>query len=160
VLLGVLVVVNLTAVDWPAYGWDFFGASVALLLVGFTEELVARGLLLTALRGRFPEGLVWFLSTLGFALMHLVNLFAGLPVDVTILQAADAFLFGTGLYILRRGTGTLVWSMVLHGMWDFSLFALGRGTPAPWSGLVAAELPVGLVGLVAVWWQVRDRPAA
>ncbi len=73
-LLGLLVLLNLSAVDWPAYGLDFLGASVALLLVGFTEELVARGLLLTALRGWFSEGSVWFRSTRGIEVMQLVNI--------------------------------------------------------------------------------------
>ncbi len=47
--------------------------------------------------------------------------------------------------------------MVLHGFWDFSLFALGRGTPAPWGDLAGGELLIGLVGLVAVRWTIRGR---
>jgi hypothetical protein len=92
--------------------------------------------------------------------MHLVNVLAGLPVVTTAEQAVNAFLFGTALYILRRTTGSLLWCMALHGFWDFSLFALGRGTPAPWDGLSGFELPIGLVGGVVVRWAVRDRAAS
>ena len=160
-LLGVLVVADLAAVDWPAYGLPFLGASVALLLVGFTEEIAARGLLITALRARLPEGWVWFLSTLVFALMHLVNILSGLTPAETVVQAVNAFLFGTALYILRRVSGTLLRCMVLHAGWDFSLLALGRGTPAAYAGWTPLlEVPIGLFALIAVRWVATSPRAA
>jgi len=98
---------------------------------------------------------VWFLSSLTFGLMHLVNLVDGQALGQTLFQVLSAFLFGTALYILRRVTGTLVWAMVLHALWDFSVFAAGRGEPSALAGLGGLELVVGLVGLVAVVGVVR-----
>lgn len=154
-LLTVLVLLNLLGTDWGAYDVGFFAASLVLLLVGFTEEIATRGLLVVGLRSRLGEGWVWFLSSLAFGLMHLVNLVDGQALGQTLFQAFSAFLFGTALYILRRVTGTLVWAMVLHALWDFSVFAVGRGEPSALAHLGGLELVVGLLGLVAVIWVIR-----
>ncbi|MBM7829461.1 membrane protease YdiL (CAAX protease family) [Agromyces cerinus] len=157
IAMAVLVLVNLAATDWAAYDVAFFGASIVLLLVGFTEELTTRGLLLVGLRSRLSEPWVWFLSTLAFALMHYINVFAGQGFLPTTQQVGFAFLGGTIFYILRRTTGSLVWAMVLHGFWDFSTFSSGYGETSPLVGLTAIlYLVVGLFALVAVWWTFRS----
>lgn len=154
-LMAVLVLVNLAVTDWSAYDLGFFGASLALLLVGFTEELTTRGLLLTGLRAGLSEGWVWFLSTLAFGVMHYANVLGGQAFGPTSLQVLNAFLFGTTLYILRRVTGSLVWAMVLHALWDFSVFAIGKGHPAPLAGVVGiVGIVVGVLSLIAVRWVI------
>ncbi|WP_431838151.1 CPBP family intramembrane glutamic endopeptidase [Cellulomonas sp. Y8] len=154
-LLTVLMVLNLVGTDWGAYDVGFFAASLVLMLVGFTEEIATRGLLVVALRSRLGEGWVWFLSSLTFGLIHLANLFNGQALGQTLFQVFSAFLFGTALYILRRVSGTLVWAMVLHALWDFSVFAVGRGDASPLANQGGLELVVGLIGLVAVAWVIR-----
>lgn len=154
-LLTVLVVLNLVGTDWGAYDGGFFAASLVLLLVGFTEEIATRGLLVVGLRSRLGEGWVWFLSSLAFGLIHLANLVNGQALGQTLFQVFSAFLFGTALYILRRVTGTLVWAMMLHALWDFSVFAAGRGEASALANQGGLELVVGLSGLVAVVWVIR-----
>lgn len=93
------------------------------LLVGFNEELVTRGQLIVALRTRFGELGVWFFSTLLFALLHLPNtLFGTGPFG--LLQVLFTFLAGTTFYLLRRVSGTLIYAMALHALWDFSTLAV------------------------------------
>ena len=65
------------------------------------------------------------LSSLLFGLMHLLNVALGAPFSGTIAQVAIAFGSGTAFYILRRVTGSLIAAMVLHGLWDVSVFAVG-----------------------------------
>lgn len=48
----------LAGTDWGAYSGAFLAASLVLCLVGFTEEIVNRGLLMVALRSRLGEGWV------------------------------------------------------------------------------------------------------
>jgi membrane protease YdiL (CAAX protease family) len=156
VLIAIAAVLNLAGTDWSAYSGAFLGASLVLLLVGFTEEMVHRGLLLTALRSRFSEVWVWLITSVLFAVMHFVNVLLGAPVAGTISQVGAAFLMGTALYILRRVTGSLIWAMVLHGLWDFSVFATGVGTP---SSIAAVSnilyLLAGVIGLAVVWFVIR-----
>jgi membrane protease YdiL (CAAX protease family) len=166
VLMAALALVNLAATDWSSFDPAFAAASVSLLLVGFTEEITTRGLLLTGLRSRLSEGWVWFLTSALFGLMHLVNAAAGQPLVPTLQQVALAFGAGTIFYILRRVTGSLVWAMVLHALWDFSVFASGHGTPSPVTGLVSiVYIAVIVFALVSVRWVItgadeRLAPAA
>ncbi len=156
ILIAVAAVMNLTGTDWSAYSGAFFGASLVLLLVGFTEEIVHRGLLLTALRSRFSEVWVWLFTSALFAVMHFVNVLLGAPVAGTVSQVGAAFLMGTALYILRRVTGSLIWAMVLHGLWDFSVFATGVGTPSDITYVAnVVYLLIGIVGLAVVAFVIR-----
>ncbi len=155
-IMVVALVVNLASTDWGSYDGAFFAASIVLLLVGFTEELATRGLLLVGLRSRLSEGWVWFLTSLLFGLMHLVNALSGQAVGSTLQQVGLAFGAGTIFYILRRVTGSLVWAMVLHGLWDFSTFGLGHGTPGPLFALGGfIEIAAIVVAFVGVAFVIR-----
>ncbi len=153
-VMVIALIANFVSVDWASYDVAFFAASVVLLLVGFTEELATRGLLLVGLRSRLSEVWVWFLTSALFGLMHLVNAINGAAIGSTIQQVVLAFGAGTIFYILRRVTGSLVWAMILHGLWDFSTFALGRGTPGPFAalggGLEIIAIVIALVGVAFV----------
>lgn len=155
ILMAVALVFNLISTDWGAFDGAFLAAALVILLVGFTEEITTRGLLLTGLRSRLSEGWVWFLTSFLFGAMHLLNA-TGQALGATIQQVVFAFIAGTVFYILRRVTGTLVWAMVLHGCWDFSTFALSHGTPGPLAGIGATvNLIAGVVGLIAVAFVIR-----
>ncbi|MFF2371233.1 CPBP family intramembrane glutamic endopeptidase [Agromyces sp. NPDC058110] len=156
ILAATAVVMNLAGTDWASYSGAFLAASVALLLVGFTEELVNRGLLVVALRSSLHEGWVWFISSALFGLGHLINIALGAPDGGTVIQVLSAFLGGTIFYILRRTTGSLIWAMVLHGLWDFSVFATGVGTPADLVYLAnVVYLTAGFLALAVVAFVIR-----
>ncbi|WP_186307505.1 CPBP family intramembrane glutamic endopeptidase [Microbacterium sp. 1.5R] len=134
-IMVVALILNLAGTDWAAYDGALFAASIVLLLVGFTEEMTNRGLLLVGLRSRLSEGWVWFLTSALFALMHFSNALSGQDLLSTTGQVGLAFCAGTIFYVLRRVTGSLIWAMILHGFWDFATFAAGYGTPGVLSGL-------------------------
>ncbi|GAA1798199.1 CPBP family intramembrane glutamic endopeptidase [Leucobacter iarius] len=155
-IMVVALLINLVSVDWGSYDLGFFAASIVLMLVGFTEEMATRGLLIVGLRSRLPEGWVWFLSSAAFGLMHLTNAFGGQSIGLTLNQVGMAFLGGTVFYILRRTTGTLIWAMILHGLWDFSTFAVGHGTPGPLLGLSGiVNYIAGFAALAVVAFVIR-----
>ncbi|MGV2984633.1 lysostaphin resistance A-like protein [Microbacterium sp. AGC85] len=155
-LMVVALLVNLASVDWGSYDAGFLGASIVLILVGFTEELATRGLLVTGLRSRLGEGWVWFISSALFAAMHLTNVLIGQGLAPTLQQVGIAFLGGTVFYILRRCTGTLLWAILLHGLWDFSTFAVGHGDPGPFAALGGTlNIVAGLIGLIVVAFVIR-----
>ena len=155
-VMAIALILNLVAVDWASYDGAFFAASLVLLLVGFTEELTTRGLLLVGLRSRLSEGWVWFITSALFGLMHFVNVLTGQEIGPTAVQVLFAFGGGTIFYILRRVTGTLIWPMLLHGLWDFSTFAVGHGSPGASAGLSGTVYIVAMVvGLVSVAFVIR-----
>ena len=155
ILMVVVAVLNLVNTDWSQFDASFLLSLIALgVLVGFSEEMMARGLVLTAFRSRFGEGWVWFLTSALFGLMHLANAILGAPFLASLQQAGLAFASGTAFYILRRVTGSLIWAMLLHGLWDVSVFAVGH---APLSTPFAAFLApvIGILALVVVYWVIK-----
>ena len=156
ILMAVALLINLASTDWGSYDGAFFAASIVLLLVGFTEEMATRGVLIVALRAKLGEGWVWFISSTLFGLMHLTNALTGQELLPTLSQVGAAFLGGTVFYILRRTTGTLIWAMVLHGLWDFSTFAVGHGHPGPFfafGGII--NYIAGALALISVAFVIR-----
>lgn len=128
-------------------------SAVAVLLVGFSEELMTRGLLLTGFRARFHEGWAWLLSSLCFGLMHGANALNGQAIGPTIQQIYTTAMAGTLLYIIRRVTGSLVWAMAFHAVYDFvSLnFTASGATGAATLVVFAANI----VALVVVRWAIK-----
>lgn len=127
---------------------------VGSVLVGFNEEVIARGQLITALRTRFGETGVWLLSTLLFSLLHLPNAFFGIGA-LAILQVVIQFGLGSVYYLAFRASGSLVPAIMLHSLWDFSTFS----SSLPYAGLAAPILAIAGVVVVLVLLRRERRPA-
>ncbi|MCK8468702.1 CPBP family intramembrane metalloprotease [Microbacterium sp. KSW4-16] len=161
ILLALTAILTLAVTDWASYDGAFFAASLVLLLVGFTEEMTSRGLMIVALRSRLSEVWVWFLSSAAFGLMHFMNFFLGQDLVPTLIQVGSAFAIGTVFYILRRTTGTLIWAMVLHAVWDFSVFAVGHGNPGPLANALGVlQMTIGILAIAVVWFTFRSTRTA
>jgi membrane protease YdiL (CAAX protease family) len=156
-LMVAFVVSNLVLTDWSAVGADYVVAGLVIgVLVGFGEEFTTRGMLLVGLRGRLREVFVWLITCVVFGLLHGVNILLGAAAGGTIFQIVTAAMSGSAFYITRRVTGSLVWAMVLHGAWDFSLFALGvSGATNPYTFLV---LVIGVLSVVFGFFATKDVP--
>jgi membrane protease YdiL (CAAX protease family) len=122
-------------------------AALGTALVGFSEELLMRGLVLVGLRGSLSEGWVWLTTSAVFGLLHGINYFYGQSLVATLVQIAFAALLGTVLYATRMLTGTLLVPMALHALNDFSAF-LTTGTGG--SGTVFAVVVEGVAEIIAL----------
>lgn len=152
VIMAVVAILNLVFGEFSRVTMTMWILLViGSILVGFNEEVVARGQLFVALRSRFGETGVWFLSTALFSLLHLPNFFFGIG-SLAFLQVVIQFGLGSVYYLAFRSTGSLVPAMLLHGLWDFSTFS----SSLPWAGLVAPFLAVAGV-VVAVVLLVKER---
>lgn len=123
VVMAAIILVNFAGVATDKLSpdlllWSLCGA----VGVGFGEEMITRGSMVVALRSRFSEGRVWLISTTLFSALHVPNVIFGLPLWSMPIQVVLTFIFGSGLYALRRLSGTLILPMVLHGLWDSALF--------------------------------------
>ncbi len=135
---GSLGDLGLTYLLWLALG---------TLMVGFSEEIVYRGLAVVGFRGGYREVYVWLWSCVLFGLLHSVNIILGQGAVATVQQLVFAFILGGILYAVRRATGAIIPAMLLHGLWDFSAIsaatAAGSGTAPTAVNLSTA----GLAGL-------------
>jgi membrane protease YdiL (CAAX protease family) len=146
-LMLLMALIGLATSDKSGVTMAMFWLLVAgCLLVGFSEEMATRGALIVGLRGQLTEPWVWFISTLLFGLLHLPNWVFGAGPAAS-LQVLMAFGGGTTLYLTRRLTGSLVYAMLLHAIWDFSSLL---GQSQPWAGVFPFLLLVVALGLVFV----------
>ena len=127
--MAVAILAGLVTADWGRRDSSFIvWLMVGTLFVGIAEEVLTRGLLLTAFRGGMGEVGVWFWTSLLFGLLHALNILFGQSVGATIQQIVFAFVIGSVLYACRRATGLLVVPIVLHGLWDFTTFLSSGST--------------------------------
>jgi membrane protease YdiL (CAAX protease family) len=119
--------------------------------VGFGEEMITRGAVLTGLRSEFSERKVWLYSTLAFSALHLPNVLFGLDPGGVVPQLVFTFVVGSLLYAVRRLSGTLLLPMLLHGLFDTSIF-LPNATGAEPLALAIIFVPFAIA---AAWAVVR-----
>jgi membrane protease YdiL (CAAX protease family) len=97
---------------------------IATAFVGYSEELLTRGLLIQGARGSgLSEIKVFLIVMLVFGLFHGINFLLGQAAISTIQQMILAGLAGGVYYAIFRKTGFLVVVMVIHGIFDFSLLS-------------------------------------
>jgi membrane protease YdiL (CAAX protease family) len=125
VVPGVLALTALAATNYPGLAETSaaFVASLLLgtMLIGLTEELMSRGVGVTAFRvNGYGERAVALWTSLIFGLSHAASLLGG---PVGLIQVAYTTVGGVLFYLTRRVTGGLVGAVLIHGLWDFGLFS-------------------------------------
>lgn len=160
VLMFAMALGNIVSADFSRLSGAYvLTLALGTALVGFSEEILARGLALVGFRGSVSEGWAWFYTSLLFGLLHGLNLFFGQGLGATVQQIGFAFLFGSALYVVRMSTGFLVVGMVIHAMWDFGVFAGDQSDSTnPIVGL--ANYPFIIITLIAVWRVIKAKNAA
>lgn len=131
--------------------WSTLGA----VGVGFGEEMITRGSMIVGLRSRFSEVRVWLLSTALFSALHVPNVLFGLPLPEMPFQVLFTFIFGSGMYVIRRLSGTLILPMALHGLWDSSLF-LSVSTGVEPSAAQFAVYPLAIVCAIVMLLKTHE----
>lgn len=161
VLSAVTVAGGLVTADWSVSRTYLLVLLVGTLLVGFTEELALRGILLTGARGSMPEIAALLLTCVVFGALHALNLLHGAPVGPTLVQIAGTAGFGAIYYAIRRATGYLWPAMLLHALDDFARYAQPTGpdgaTPDPPGWAVAATMVIGVLGIAMLVSVLRER---
>lgn len=122
---------------------------VNTLLVGISEELMFRGILF---RGALSRMTIWkaiWLSCILFGLIHALNVLITGDLRASLIQALAAFMSGVMFMALRIRTGSLYPLIIVHALWDFSLFvglpASAATEAAPTLSPIAMAAPVLLV---------------
>jgi membrane protease YdiL (CAAX protease family) len=90
---------------------------IAMLCIGFIEEILFRGYLLRLLMKRSAR-LAILISSLTFALGHIVNLANGAELVPTLLQLVYALAIGLMLSVFVVKTGQLLPCCLFHGVFN------------------------------------------
>jgi len=105
---------------------SIFYLVAGVILVGFSEELLARGLLVHFIdQAGVPQFAVALISSVIFGLLHGMNYFNGQSRKTTIAQIILTSITGMGLYASFILSGTLWVPIILHAFFDLSLLSQG-----------------------------------
>jgi len=134
-------------------------------LVGISEELACRGVLLQGLRSRVSIWPAVLLSSLLFGAIHVINGFMTGDFTAAFIQALAAFMSGVLFAAIRLRTHSIIPCMVFHALWDFGTFTMllasqqhasaGGATPSPFLPVLFV-LPNFLYGLFLLRHAARD----
>ena len=155
VLAIIPIVLRFAGIDYDSYGVPVVVTMLLIgLLIGFTEELLYRGIVIKILRdGGHREISVAVISSLLFALSHSVNLLSGQPLLTVALTVVFTFGFGMVMYLVLRVTGNIVWPMLIHALTDPTTFLASGGvdtsTGAAHSQLLDLAGPFNIVFVIA-----------
>jgi membrane protease YdiL (CAAX protease family) len=154
-----LLIVHVAFTDYGRLAEAGIALSASLLLgttlVAAGEELLYRGVVLTFMRERYRETMAAVVTALVFGLCHA----PGGPLNMV-----SAAVHGYLLYYARRVSGGLVVPIVLHSLYDFSVYSSATtahpdpaGNASPANVLVALVL---LVVMVVLHRRAEPRPSA
>ena len=92
------------------------------LLVGFSEEVMFRGIFYSALRDRVSiwPSILW--TSVAFGAVHVLNGFVTGDFGTATVQAFAAAASGLVFIAIRLRTGSLWVAIAYHALWDWILF--------------------------------------
>lgn len=130
---------------------NFLLAGFVTLTVGFAEEFVFRGIILSYLSERFSAGKAIILSALFFSSLHSINIISGLTVLMMMMQVVLTFITGFYLASVKLKINSILPLIIWHWLWDFlslGSFMLNL-TPHPAINIIfILEIIFGLIILV------------
>jgi membrane protease YdiL (CAAX protease family) len=135
------------------------------MLVGWSEEVMFRGVWMRGLHRSFGIWVAIIGSSLIFGAIHVLNVFLTGDLRGAVIQAVAAFLSGVFLAAVRLRTQSLWTGIVLHGLWDAGTFLVAAGATATAAaaptamgdyGAVVMSIPLFLLGLYFLRHAGRD----
>lgn len=126
---------------------------IAMLCIGFIEEILFRGYLLRLLLKRSTR-LAILISSLTFALGHIVNLANGADLVPTLLQLVYALAIGVMLSVFVVKTGHLLPCCLFHGVFNaLAAFSNEAGQTVGYQIAVCVVISLLSVGYAAYLWR-------
>ena len=97
---------------------------ITTLLVGFSEELMFRGIMLNWSLKKYGRVKAILISSIGFSLLHSINILGGEPLGDVKAQMISTLLFGLFAGVIALKLKNIIPLMILHFLWDFSIFSV------------------------------------
>jgi membrane protease YdiL (CAAX protease family) len=125
------IILRVLGIDWGARPLSVVIMMMATgLLIGFSEELLFRGIAVKMLRsGGHREFSVAAVSSLLFGVVHSLNIFSGAELSTAATTVLYAVAFGVLMYLSMRVIGFIAGAMILHGLTDPTTFLATGGLP-------------------------------
>lgn len=122
------------------------------VLVGINEEWLFRGVVMAALCRRLGLKRGALISTALFGTFHMMNVVAGEPLHLAVLQMCITTLMGAIFALAAIATRSLLWPALGHALYDFAVLEISRLNTLGATAWPALGLTVlgGMLGLVCI----------
>jgi membrane protease YdiL (CAAX protease family) len=151
IFVALPIIGRILDIDWggPALSVVLFVLASGLL-IGYSEELLYRGVAVRMLRaGGHREFSVALISSVLFGLSHGINILQGQEFKVVGPTMVYTVAFGALMYLTMRATGFIIAAMIMHGLTDpTGILAAGGIDKLPGEG--GASDIANLVGLITI----------
>lgn len=131
------------------------------LLVGLNEEWLFRGVALAAFSHCWGWRRGWIAALLAFGGVHLLNLMGGVPAAAAAFQFLNTIVVGSVFLLAAVATRSLLWPMLGHAAYDWSVIDATRYVQAGASpfGSLVLTIVAALLGLLSLraLWRMPDR---
>ena len=119
-----LVNIRTISVEYSAWN-NFILIGLVTLLVGISEELMFRGILLHILQNTKGPQMAVIISALLFSLLHSINIMGNHSLTNTLMQMVTTFILGVYAAGVTLKIRNLVPMILFHWLWDFILIGTG-----------------------------------
>lgn len=131
----------------------------AMIALGFSEELMFRGILLQAGRRWLGPGKAVLLSALLFTIMHVANLLVALPPIGLLPQLSYVLFFGIAMGCIALRANSFLPLIAFHTLWDSVQF-LGRLWSADFGMLYIPAIALNATMAAVLWISLRPQRKA
>ncbi|MDK2586124.1 CPBP family intramembrane metalloprotease [Romboutsia sedimentorum] len=148
--------VSFMHIMWVKIGINF----IATLLVAFCEEVIFRGILLTKLKPKDSILKLMILSTFWFSIIHIVNIFMGMPLGTVFAQMIYSGLLGFSFVSLAIKLNNICPIIAFHGLWNFigiSSLSIGYKASNISSLIVILNIIVGTILWISIIKQEKNK---
>lgn len=137
----------------PPAGAALF-AGLNILLAGFAEEVMFRGVLFRALLARVDLWTAVWLTALSFGAVHLLNALTTGDLAMAAAQGLAAVMTGTFLMAVLLRTGSLWPGILFHAAWDFCIGLAAAGSAGPPAEGAAGQPAASVAANLPPWAHV------
>ena len=123
--------------------------TINTLMVGISEELMFRGVLLYGAVSSFGTWRAVWITAIIFGSVHILNGLVTGDFRASTVQALFAGMFGIWIAALRTRLGTIIPVIIVHWLWDCFVFLTGST-----GGVIA--LPFSLALFIYGIWLLRN----
>ncbi len=152
-LIPVSIVAFVILIDGKEIDYNILGiVFLTSIFVGISEEIYFRVIAFGSLISLkvSPKNSI-LLSALIFSLFHLTNLFSEVTQTAMIIQLINTFMMGVVLAYIYYKTKNIIYLILIHFMWDFSIF-----TNTTYGGMKLIGLSMFVLVIGYFIWAIRN----
>lgn len=129
---------------------------IGTLLVGFSEEVIFRGIVFNSFKSEKSILKTIVLSSVGFSIIHIVNVFTGMSLLEVGIQIMETILLGFAFSSLAIKLNNIWPNIIFHSIWNFIIISSNViGSSVPTISVICTPLNI-IIGVILCVLIIKD----